>query len=89
MERIITDEEIKQNENHINDAMSRGDLTALLGHIAASLYRMANAQEVIASAHTKDIDEAIEAAVRERAETRAAEMVEENSKRSYIGKKHQ
>lgn len=71
----------------IMDAVHKNDHATLLGSIAHSLLRIASAQEAVYELAVKDMNEAIEAAIQDRAETLADDLVKEKTSRSFIGKR--
>lgn len=71
----------------IDNMRQRSDWVGLLAHAAVSLMRTANAQEALVELASLDLEAAVEDAVKTQAEERASEMVAEQSKRSFIGKK--
>lgn len=81
--RAKIDREIKA----IVSAVSSRDSLTIMGNIAISLLRIANAQEAMYDLAIKDMNEAIEESIRSQAEERAEEMAAERSKRSFIGKR--
>lgn len=83
----MTPEEAKHAADWITDAVSKNNNIFLIGSIAHSLLRIANAQEALHELSLADVNEMIEAEVKSRSETRAEEIVEEKSKRSFIGRK--
>lgn len=62
-----------------------GGLVFALASVADSLQRIAKAQEDMAALAKVDIDATIEAAADSLAEERAAKIIEEKTKRSFIG----
>ena len=83
----MEDKEFTDNCAYIESAVQSNSLAQLLGHIAVSLMRSANAQQALVELHVKDFEAAVEDEINSRAETLANEIVEEKAKRSFIGKK--
>lgn len=71
----------------IDRYVERKDIPGLLGMIAHSLFRIADSQERVVDIAEADINAAIEQAVEEAAEKKAASIVEEKTRRSFIGKR--
>lgn len=79
--------EIDLNLEYIQQAVETKEKEVLLGHIAVSLLRIANAQENMVKLADADIQAAIEEEIKSRAEVMAEEIEADKSKRSFIGKK--
>lgn len=77
------DAEVKR----IADWATSGRKDSIIGSIAVSLLRIANAQEALVELSQTDLQNAIESEIQARAETMANEMQEEKTKRSFIGKR--
>lgn len=80
-------EEVGAEAMRIGKLTAQGDTTGLMGSIALSLLRIANAQEAIHELAVQDLNEAVEQHIAQRAEERANEMMEEKTGRGFIGKK--
>lgn len=80
-------EQMGAESKRIKDALANGDDTYIVASIANSLLRIANAQEAMYELAVRDMNEALEAGIAQRAEERAAELMEERTERSFIGKK--
>jgi len=79
--------EINLNLEYIQSAVDQKEKEVLMGHIAVSLMRIANAQDEIVELAKADIQATVEEEIKARAETMASEMEADKSKRSFIGKK--
>lgn len=71
----------------VEEAIEQKNMLRLIGNIATSLYRIAVVQEKTFALATLDLENVIEAAVEERSQTKAQEIDEQRTKRSFLGKK--
>lgn len=78
--------EIDQEAAYISEAIERNDKLTIMGHIAVSLSRIALAQEKMVALAEADIQAAVEEEVEARAQAKAEEIVEDKTKRSFIGR---
>lgn len=63
------------------------NMAELAGIACTALFRIARAQEVLVELARADLEAAVEGEAQSRAEQMANEIVEEKSKRSFIGRK--
>lgn len=84
----------KQNENELYEHMQMmqelrqmDDVPKILGRIATTLLRLTHAQEKLVALAQVDLEQQIEAEIQSRAETMAEEIVEDKTKRGFIGKR--
>lgn len=84
-------DELHEHFEIIDSIVKSGDATRALvkvaGRIAITLLRLTHAQEKLVALAEIDLQETIEAEIKSRAETMAEEMVEEKSKRGFIGQR--
>lgn len=80
-------EEEQHAYNSIDEAIQSKNMHKLVGQAVWELWRIANAQEKIVAFASADLEAQIEEAIKSRAEDRAAEMVADKTRRSFIGKK--
>ncbi len=83
----MTEEEIRNHMRYVEESVQVGNTSRLMGIGIEMLIRLVAAQEAIVHFANLDIEAQIEAAIESRSEVKAAEIVEEKSRRSFIGKK--
>lgn len=83
----MNEEEFNQEVARVEQMTGSGDYVGILGHLAISLMRVANAQERLVSLAEADLQAEVEAAVESRSREVAEEMVADQNKRSFIGKR--
>lgn len=83
----MVEEKPDEEMRYIGAAVHNGNIPQILGSVATSLLRIARAQEGIVQLSVQDMNAAIDAAIEERAEAKAVEMMKAKTTRSYIGKK--
>lgn len=71
----------------VDEAVQADNIPALMGHIALTLFRLTQAQERLVALAQVDLEQQIEAEIQSRAETMAEEIVEDKTKRGFIGKR--
>lgn len=68
-------------------AVQQGNMIGILGRASITLMRLVHAQEKLVALAELDLTETIESEIKARAETMAEEIVEDKTKRAFIGKK--
>jgi len=68
-------------------AVQQGNMIGIMGRASITLMRLVHAQEKLVALAEVDLQQTIEAEIQSRAETMANEIVEDKSKRGFIGKK--
>jgi len=76
-----------ENIKLIDEFVTRDDKASLMGNIAVSLLRIANAQEELLNLARNDLQAQVEEAAKTQAEALATEMVADQTKRSFIGRR--
>lgn len=72
----------------IAEAIAKKDMAWLASQAVVELHRIANAQEAIVKMADADLEAQIEEAIKSRAEERAEELVADQTKRTFIGRKN-
>lgn len=80
-------DDFQANIDYINEAVAKGDMAALVGHIASSLFRLANANDMMYLLMRRNSEAQNEEDIQSKAEVLAQEIDEERSRRSFIGKR--
>lgn len=78
---------LEENADYLKRLSGTGNLPAIAAHIGVSLLRIAMAQEKLVALSELDLEGVVESEIASRAETRAAEIAQEKTRRSFIGKK--
>jgi hypothetical protein len=82
-DKMETDHHVR----YMSELIQAKNMPALAGNIAHELWRIANAQEEMLQMAKADLEAQVEEAIKSRSEERAAELVADKNKRSFIGKK--
>lgn len=78
---------LQENIALIDGFVGSRDQMSLMGNIAVSLLRIANAQEELLQLAKADVEGQVAEAAKSQAETLATEMVADQTKRSFIGRR--
>ena len=74
--------------HHMMEGLANsGDWVRILGRISVTLLRLVHVQETLVALARADLEATINEAVEERAQEKAAQIDEDRTKRSYIGKR--
>jgi hypothetical protein len=79
--------EVDNHIRYMSELVDQKNMPSIAGNIAHELWRIANAQEAMIELANADLEAQIEEAIKTRAEDRANQMVAEQTKRTFIGKK--
>lgn len=81
------DAELFEHMQMMQELSQRDDIPKILGRLATTLLRLTHAQEKLVALAQIDLEQQIEAEIQSRAETMAEEIVEDKTKRGFIGKR--
>ena len=81
------DAELFEHMQMMQELSQQGDVPKILGRIATTLLRLTYAQEKLVALAQVDLEQQIEAEIQSRAETMAEEIVEDKTKRGFIGQR--
>lgn len=82
-----TPEELDPDFQYISMMIERKDVPSIIGHAAVSLVRIARAQEKLVELAEADVTAQVHEAADALAQDKAKEIVEQKTKRSFIGGK--
>lgn len=83
----MTEQDLKEEFYAIEEGVRHDQPNMLTAVIARMLVRIAAAQEAMVEMSQIDIEEMIQGEIQQRAEARAAELDNERTSRSFLGKK--
>lgn len=81
------EKELLDMHKFVEEAVRQSNLIGILGQASLMLLRLVHAQEKLTILAEVDLQETVEAEIQARAETLAEEIVQDKSKRGFIGQK--